>query len=1063
MYLYQSNRLEVLCSALYRVLESPLSDPLITETIVVQNPGMSRWLSQHIAVHTGIAANLTFPLPATFIWDIFARTLGDLPDLSAFNRDVLLWRILTELDELLTDPSMEEIAAYLRDDENGSRKFQLAGKITDLFDQYLVYRPEMLLSWQQGIDTHWQAVLWRQLTSNDAMHRAALLKRFSEAGEKGELFTKSLPERVCFFGINSLAPAYLEVIDQISDLTEIHIFHLSPCAQVWDDILPERLLAMKRQSWRKQGLDDISSYFTSGNPLLASMGAMGQEFFSLLMELNPVEVDLYEKPEPTSLLTMIQGDILELRDRSEDPQQPFDSTDNSIRFHCCHSPMREIQVLHDRLLDFFAADPNLKPADVLVMAPDINEYAPFVSGVFGSAQDNLRIPWSIADRSHQSDQPVIDAFVGLLELASSRFTAPEVVALLENRAILAKFKLGEEDFSAIRARIHDAGIRWGLDKQQRKQQGMGDSDIHTWAFGLDRLLLGYMTGTLDTPFQDIMPASGIPGDSASWLGSLAAFINALQRLQRKLCTAHTPASWNRILLRMLENFLDGSGNSRDQDGLRMLREKITDFASACEQANFEAPISLALIRSHFSNQLAEPAGGQAFLAGKVTFCNMVPMRSVPFKVIWLLGMNDMDYPRSQRPPAFDLIAAKPRLGDRSRRDDDRYLFLEALLSARDQLSISWIGRDQQANTEQPPSVVVAELRDYINRGWQSVPEATSSDQLTVEYPLQPFSRHCFNGNPKTAAYAEVWLPTGEGSADPAFISQPLAKLESGLQQVDAGQLVRFWNHPVRYFLEQRIGLRLRVEEDQLAESEAFSLDNLEKYQLAQEIITRLLAGEDPEPAFLHLQAAGELPRGGFGHMLYEEMFETATSLTGELKPLIQHPVEPVEISLSAVGIRLTGWLTSLFKSGRISYRPASCKAKDLLQLWIHHLILTLIQPAEIEPVSIHVATDTVICFTTVDDPRGELERLLSYYQQGLTEPLHFYPRTSHAWAKAKSEAAARNAANRTWYSGFYSGEEEDPSYDIALRGHDPLDEQFEGLAALFAPILDHVEEYNATA
>lgn len=1062
MYLYQSNRLEVLCNALYQVLESPLSDPLITETIVVQNPGMARWLSQQIAVHTGIAANLTFPLPATFIWDVFARTLGELPDLSAFNRDVLLWRILAELDELLTEPSMEEIAAYLRDDENGGRKFQLAGKITDLFDQYLVYRPEMLLSWQQGVDTHWQAVLWRQLTGNDSIHRATLLKRFSETKNRGELFTKSLPERVCFFGINSLAPAYLEVIAQISDLTDIHIFHLSPCAQAWDDILPERLLAMKRQSWRQQGLDDISRYFTSGNPLLASMGAMGQEFFSLLMELNPVEVDLYEAPEPTSLLTMLQGDILELRDRSQEPHQPLEPTDNSISFHCCHSPMREIQVLHDRLLDLFAARADLKPADILVMAPDINQYAPFVSGVFGSAQENLRIPWSIADRSYQSDQPVIDAFVALLELASSRFTAPEVMALLENRAILAKFKLEEEDFSTIRARIHDAGIRWGLNRQQRREQGMDNSDIHTWAFGLDRLLLGYMTGPLDAPFQDIMPASGMPGDATPWLGSLAAFIDALQRLQHRLRTDHVPASWSRILLRMLDDFLNGSGNSRDQDDLRMLREKITGFSDSCEQAGFKAPIGLAPIRSHFRNQLAEPAGGQAFLNGKVTFCNMVPMRSVPFKVIWLLGMNDMDYPRSQRPPAFDLIATKPRLGDRSRREDDRYLFLEALLSARDQLSISWVGRDQQANTDQPPSVVVAELRDYINRGWQSVTEETSSDQLTVEYPLQPFSRHCFDGNPKTAAYAEVWLPAGEGSTAPAFISQPLAKLESDLQQVDAEQLVRFWNHPVRYFLEQRMGLRLRIEEDQLAESEAFSLDNLQKYQLAREITTRLLAGEDPEPSFLHLQAAGELPRGEFGHMLYEEMLETASSLAGTLEALIQAPVAPVEINPSIVGLRLTGWLTSLCKSGRISYRPATCKPKDLLQLWIHHLILTLIQPAEVEPISIHVATDTVICFTTVDDPREELEPLLSYYQQGLTEPLHFYPGTSHARAKAKSEAAARNAAHRTWYSGFYSGEEDDPAYAIALRGHNPLDEQFEELAALFVPILDHVEEYNAT-
>jgi exodeoxyribonuclease V gamma subunit len=1062
LYLYQSNRLEILCNALYRVLDSPLSDPLTAETIVVQNPGMARWLSQHIAVETGIAANLNFPLPATFIWNIFSHTLGELPDLSSFNREILLWRILAELNELLTNPSMEAIAAYLRNDENGGKKFQLAGKIADLFDQYLVYRPELLLSWQQGADMHWQAVLWRKLTEHDVMHRATLFQRFNEAEKEGTLMSKKLPKRVCLFGINSLAPVYLEVISRISDLTEIHIFHLSPCAQAWDDILPERLLAMKRHSWRRQGQDDISNYFTSGNPLLASTGSMGQEFFSLLMELNPVEIDLYEAPEPTSLLAMIQGDILELHDRSKGAPQPLETTDNSIRFHCCHSPMREIQVLHDRLLDLFAADPDLKPADILVMAPDINQYAPIVTGVFGSAQDNLHIPWSIADRSYQTDQPVIDAFTGLLELASSRFTAPEVVALLQNRTILTKFNLQEEDIPALRASIFETGIRWGLDMKQRRQQGMDESELYTWAFGLDRLLLGYMTGTLEFPFQGIMPAGSIPEESAPWLGSLAAFIDALQKLQHKLQTDHTPSSWSKILLWMLEHFLDGSHNRCDQDGLRMLREKITRFADNCEQADFQVPVSLAIIHSHFSKQLAEPAGGQAFLSGKVTFCNMVPMRSVPFKIIWLLGMNDMDYPRSQRPPAFDLIAASPRLGDRSRRDDDRYLFLEALLSARNQLSISWLGRDQQSNADQPPSVVVAELRDYINRGWQSPPLGNCSDQLTVEYPLQAFSRHCFNGDSNTTTYAKVWLPAGEEAPDPTFIRQPLP--EADVQQhIETSQLIHFWNHPVRYFLEQSIGLRLRMEDEILAESETFCLDNLQKYQLGQKLITRLLAGEDPETSFLQLQAAGELPAGQFGRMVYNERLKTAHSLTLELKPLMQGPVDPVEINLSLDEFRITGWLNSLFTIGRISYRTATCKPEDLLQLWIHHLLLHLTRPPETEPVSIHVATDTIICFKNIDDPATELERLLRYYRQGLGEPLHFYPKTSYAWAKANSDVAARNAARRAWYSGYYNGEEDDPAYTIALRGQYPLDETFENLAALFIPILGYMEEYHATA
>ena len=502
--------------------------------------------------------------------------------------------------------------------------------------------------------------------------------------------------------------------------------------------------------------------------------------------------------------------------------------------------------------------------------------------------------------------------------------------------------------------------------------------------------------------------------------------------------------------------------TNSKDGL--LRETINDFDACCIKAGFTGAVSLSLIRSHFEHQLAEPAGGQAFLSGRVTFCNMVPMRSVPFKVIWLLGMNDMDYPRSQRPPAFDLIAQKPSLGDRSRRDDDRYLFLEALLSARSHLSISWVGRDQQENSPLPPSVVVAELRDYINRGWQTGTEQKAGEQLTVEYPLQPFSRHCFDGNPKTTSYTDVWLPTTGSPIEDLFISKPLQQVEPDLQKVDIGQLVRFWNHPVRFFLEHRLGLRLRMDDDLLPESEAFRLDPLEQYLLAQEITTTLLAEEQPLPLFHRLQAAGELPMGGFGRILFEQMHDTAASLSRELESLISKPVEPCEINLPLADLQLTGWLTSLYSTGRISYRPATLKAKDILQLWIHHLILTLLRPSGVEPLSIHAATDQIICFKAVDDPEAELIPLLHYYRQGLSEPLHFYPKTSHAWAKAKTESARMNSAYRAWRTAFKStGEEEDTAYAIALRGHDPLDEQFEELAALFLPILAHMEEYHATA
>jgi exodeoxyribonuclease V gamma subunit len=1044
MRLYQSNRLEKLLAALCVTLAEPAGSPLAPELIVVQNPGMARWLSQQIALRTGICANISFPLPATFIWSLFAKTLGGLPDLREFSREIMLWRILRELDSLLAEPVMAEISSYLRDDRDGGKRFQLAGRIADLFDQYLVYRHEMVLAWEQGREEHWQARLWRRLTEEGGgRHRAEVLERFMQAAENGSLRTDGLPQRVCIFGINSLAPVYLKVLGRISRWIDLRVFHFSPCREAWDDIMPERLIALRRQGWRRRGMEDVSRYYSSGNPLLASLGGLGREFFALLMELNPVaeDEDLYETPPQDTLLGQLQGDILDLRDRGKGEPLPLNPADGSIRFHSCHSPMREVQVLHDRLLDLFKADRTLKPGDILVMAPDISRYAPAIAGVFGSAGENLRIPWSVADQPRREEQPTVDAFLGILSLLSSRCTAPEVAAVLENPVILARFSLSAEEVPLLRTMIPAAGIRWGLDQH-------GGADVlHSWEAGLDRLLLGCATGPLEMPWQGIMPVSGgLSGDS-DWLGNLAEFIRRLRRLRRQASRPLPPAHWAALLFRLISRFLD-SGSHEHEEGLLLLRQSIADFADNCAKAGFIQPLSLTVLRRHFQQLLAAPAGGQAFLAGRVTFCNMVPMRSVPFKVIWLLGMNDGDFPRSQHPPAFDLMAEHRLPGDRSRRDDDRYLFLEALLSARSCFAVSWAGRSQHDNSVRPLSVAAAELRDYINRGWRTENGKAATELLTVEHPLQPFSRRCFVGEPAVASYRAEWLPAS--AETPAFASRPLPKPEQWARQIDLSQLVRFWRHPVRFFLEQRLGLRTFCANELLPESETFALNDLDCYLLAEDILRELRNGRADCAAPLHrLLAAGGLPGGRFGHLLHQRLKREAEALAATLEPLVQEPVEPAELSLTIDGVRLTGKLTSLCRCGRVTFRPASLKAKDRLQLWIHHLALLLHQPDGVAPCSVHVAKDKTLNLVEVRDPHTELGKLIHLFQEGCCEPLHFYPETSFAWAeKAQSRTAAMAAARKAWLSGHYQGEQDDPAYQIGLNGREPLDQQFEALAEL---------------
>lgn len=1057
-HLVQSNFLETLLLRMMEILAHPLEDPLVPETIVVQNQGMARWLSQRIALCAGIAANVDFPLPARFIWQLFAGQLDVPENSSVYDREVMLWRILQLLTGPAACPVSDATESYLRDDPDGRKAFHLAAKIADLFDRYLVYRPDMLLAWEGGVDADWQAVLWRQIAAGGPPHRAELLLRFREKCRSGALDPKALPERVCVFGVSSLAPAYLEILSAVGRSTDVHLFHLNPCRHYWADLASGTEMARRRRTWRRKNLADVSGYFETGNPLLASWGQAGREFFHLLSGLEVTEEECYREPAGAGLLASLQRDLLDLVNSADPGEEKtvVAEDDCSIQFHACSSRLREVQVLHDRLLGLFAADSALEPRDILVMAPDIEAYAYAVRAVFDCAPRERFIPPALADRPLLREQPVTEAFCSLIALADGRGTAPEVIAFLEFGPVLRKWGMDEEGLTTIRRWIRDGNIRWGFDRRHRQEHDQEMSELHTWSFGLKRLLLGYFGGGDAPVFQDIVPCSSISAEEAVLLGRFIGFLESLRRCCRKLREEQTARHWGEVLLEALDLFFAPGGDD-EQQHLATLRETVCRFTDQCREAGFTGPVSPVVIREYFRQALSMAAGGQSFLNGRVTFCNMVPMRSIPFKVICLLGMNDTDYPRKQAAVSFDRMAAEPMPGDRNRRNDDMYLFLEAILSARSVLYISWIGRDQVDNSLRLPSVVVSGLMDYIRRG--CCPAAGDGDLPRItEHPLQPFNPRCFDGSTGWSSYAREWLPgVGAGAEDFFFFSR-LPEPEVEWRTIDIRMLQRFWSHPVRFLLRERLGLGLREDEDSMPEKEPFVTGGLERYQLLAALLRRQLFREEKGDPLHRLQLSGELPHGSFGANVCRELERAAAEMGTRLAPLFSSPRPALEVDVSVDGFRLTGWLDGLYAQGCVRFRPAALKGMDLLRLWIEHLVLLTLDDTGQVMTSRHVAADKTVVLGRVGDPRFELRRLLDLYWQGLREPLHFFPETSLAWCLA-GEGGKDIEAGRCWNGGFRKkGEGEDPAYRIGLRGGIPLDQNFRELAvAVYTPLLQVME------
>ena len=1077
MHHYQSNRLERLFSQLlFNCSSKPLADPLAAEVIVVQHPGMGQWLSRKWALATGIASLLVFPLPARILGELYQQLAGAPRQDDPWQSAILCWRIFEHLPAYGTHPAFVPLSAYLEPNASKEALFQLAGRIAAVFDQYLVFRPELLLEWEAApTDSNWQAILWQRLREGQPPHRAHLHADFlgllahTQTSALKSLSTKALPQRLHLFGISSLAPVYLELFVQISRHIETHFYQLSPCSGYWYDLAPARHQA---QSQAQDSLLAFSEPLSiADNALLVHLGQSGRDFGRQLLASGlDAPQELYEEPQGNSLLNELQRQLLYLSPTPEQGERAMiEPNDHSLELHQGYSPLREVQALHDYLLDSFERNPLLRPGDILVAAPEISLYGAAVQAVFGEAPTERYIPWSLADQPLAGQDAIARLFLAVLGLLSGRCTSTELLSLLEHPALHERFGLDASQLPLAHNLVQLAGIHWGLNAAHRRDLGIAAGSEHSWRHGLDRLLLGYAMGTIDALHESLLPCAPGGEEAKEVLSSLLQLYDTLDTWRQRWQEPRLAREWPPLLLSLLADSLHPS---YEEEGLGQLRGAIQALAEELELAAFDGLLSPESIRLYLEEKLSQADSGQAFLSGRVTFCNMVPMRSLPFQVICLLGMNDGDFPRLQHPVAFDQMAQHPRLGDRNRRDDDRYLFLEAIFSARSQLFLSWVGRSQRDGTVRPPSVVISELLDYLDSNVQVAGhENTSvSCHLLRCHPLQPFSAENYNGTTLPASFNQFWMPASSQGSSLLFLDGPLPLPPKPETQVELEALLRFWHNPARYFLRQHLGMGLREGETLVEEAEPFSLDGLARYGLRQDIIRRRLTGQEEGRISAVLDGQGRLPQGNFAELALAGPMNEALALAAALQPYVLHPIPPLEVQAAFENALLCGWLDKLYQSGRIAWAAGGARANLLLESWLCHLVLAAVTPDDRQDLSCtsHIfswnAKAQSVQHCTFKEMDVDLARQhLSPYvegflqgQEGQTMP--FFPNSALAWAERISKGGdmekACNAARTVWQGGFNTrGEREDPAFLQLFPLEDPIDEQFLHLAGLFLPLL----------
>ena len=936
-----ANHLEDLRRAVVYICRQSPIPPLQSETFLVQSNGIAQWLKLALAEKRtddgaegglGIAAGMDFLFPARFIWQAYRAVLpdGEVPEQSPFDKRRLVWRLYRLLPDLVgQDDAFTPLARFLEGTDPDLRNFQLAEKVADLFDQYQVFRADWLAAWEQGKDaiitargeekalgpeTRWQPLLWRKLVEDmgEAVDtsRSQIHTRFMEQGQRvnSPANPARLPKRIVVFGVSSLPRQALEALYVLSRFSQVVLCVHNPCQFYWADIISDRELL---KAERKRGMAhpvlaqiaDPDQLHQHANPLLAAWGKQGRDYIRLLDEFdNPDDyrssfqtpdqkIDIFSEHgagEAPCLLLQLQNDIHNLTPLQEirEQQRQLDLLhDHSLAFHAAHGPQREVEILHDQLLAAFNADPNLRPRDIIVMVPDINVYAPHIQAVFGRYQPGRKrhIPFTISDQGQRHHEPVLIALETLMSLPRSRFGMSEIISLLEVPGIRGRFGIREDEIPLARRWVEGANIRWGLHGRHRESLDLpAELERNTWQSGLRAMLLGYGMGE-DEPWGGVEPYGEIGGLQASLAGQLSEFVHQLETLWQALQTTRCPGDWETLFSDMLGQFfhkVEGNDLLLLNRFRRQLEQWLEDTLAAGLK-NQKLPLNI--VKDVLLEGLDEGGLNQRFLAGKVNFATLMPMRAIPFRKVCLLGMNDGDYPRSRPPVDFDLMAQDYRPGDRSRREDDRYLFLEALLSAREQLYISWVGRSIKDDSERPPSVLVGQLQDHLDSLWTVAgePDAKVAKALTIQHPLQPFSRAYFpkangvgegggdNEHSPPKPLAEVLkarnLFTYEREWRSAHGVETAEQLQEALpyqapeEPISLNDLAGFLKKPIDTFYQRRLQVRFEDVKDDDTDNENFDLDGLDRWRLDNQLVQEglLKAGSEEE---LHARLETTLDR-----------------------------------------------------------------------------------------------------------------------------------------------------------------------------------------------------------
>ena len=974
-FVYQSRDLWLLFSKALDVLRSTkLKNSLEKKLVVMPSDGMARWFSLEMAKNEnlGICANIEFLSPDNYLKRFAEINLGVGSELSPWDKNSLRW-ILFDILESLKGATFKKIRNYFGDDS--SRRYLLAGKIADLFDQYFIYRTQMIESWKEGkqfykkdSDEKWQMDLFIKAAEKiQGEDRVDIYRKFISKCKDPQSQTLK-DQHILLFGISSMSRYHLDLFHALSEIIRVDLFLLSPSEEYWAYVR------------KKKNEDDPES-----NRFLGDLGKSGRVFMDMLYSIDVIQPEVLpaENKAPQTDLEKIKSDINNVDEEGAYDKKP----DNSVVINGCWGKMREVEVLKDQLLEAFSDDSDLKPSDVIVMTPDIQGYAPYIRAVFDKIEGEVSIPYSIGDVSVSNEGMVIPVFLKMLHMIGTVFKKSDVLSIFEKESVYRKFRVDKKDLESIKTAVERSGIRWGVDRRFRENMDFPPYEQNSWRFGIDRMILGYsMKGEGKKIFSGVMPYDDIEGGSAV---SIARFITFTEKLFKSVETFsmdRTVSDWSARLNELVDEMFEAVQENTNE--IRYLRLVFESLKKSAQLSEFSGAVSWKIVLAFLEEFLTGGSYGRGFINGNVTFCSMKPMRAIPFKVVCMIGMNDDVFPGEQVKNLFDLMTKYPKPEDRNNVESNRYFFLESLISAQNRLIISYNAKSVRDSSDNLFSSPVKLLKDYLD-------EKKSGFKEIIQ-PLQPFSAKYFENNDGLFTFSEsnfsIISRLAQGFKENTNV-KPLEIDNEGILDIKLEDLIGFFMNPARTFFRKRLGVTFPYIQEKVEDNELFSINALDAYHFKNEYLKVVEDGGSATDFRKKMHGEGKIPHGPAGKVLLNG---SVADMSGFIEKIRDHKGvgDPREIevdntfSVREKTIRVRGVLENVYGKWQVFFRPTKkAKQKDKLRIWLNHLFLNTVKQQD----TCFLGTEEDVFLHPVSEPEPIIKDMLDIYLSGMERPLPMTP------------------------------------------------------------------------